>query len=91
MEKNENGGWGEYPMAEISETKEGYLCRSDMTLRDYFAGQASDEDIKAHMKWVEKRGAPLGVGNYDCSREQARYRFADAMLEARRHTNHTWE
>jgi hypothetical protein len=62
-----------------------------MSLRDYFAAKASEEDIKF---WL-----PMGVlvevvketgnGKIIChqpgmfTREQARYRYADAMLKAR--------
>lgn len=52
-----------------------------MTLRDWFAGQASETDIAAHR--VTKRniaGHPLDAPG---SREDARYRYADAMLAAR--------
>jgi len=42
-----------------------------MSLRDYFAGQASEEDVQAHY---------LAAGS---SRERAKYAHADAMLEAR--------
>jgi hypothetical protein len=63
-----------------------------MTLRDYFAAKATEEDIAAHiwkghkedfvmadgygMKKVVKREAMW-------SREEAKYRYADAMLRAR--------
>jgi hypothetical protein len=63
-----------------------------MTLRDYFAAKATEEDIAAHiwkghkedfvmadgygMKKVVKREAMW-------SREEAKYRYADAMLKAR--------
>ena len=61
----------------------GYAGAHGMTLRDWFAGQATDKDIHRHMPWVEKRGAPLGVGEYACTHEEAKYRYADAMIEAR--------
>lgn len=44
------------PMAEINETKEGFLRRSDMTLRDYFAGQA----IIPFMTWSLDRSQEDG-------------------------------
>lgn len=49
-----------------------------MSARDWFAIHASEEDVGAHMfensdDWAERPR----------SREQARYAFADAMLEAR--------
>ena len=45
-----------------------------MTLRDWFAGQASESDV---MHW---RNA-VGVG---CTREMAKYAYADAMLAAQK-------
>ena len=44
-----------------------------MSLRDYFAVHASEEDIKAVM-----------FGFSDMSRSKARYIFADAMIAERR-------
>ncbi len=46
---------------------------SGMTLRDWFAGQASDDDVAY---WLRAIGA-------NASREQAKYAHADAMLKAR--------
>ena len=45
-----------------------------MTLRDWFAGQATESDV---MHW---RNA-VGIG---CTRETAKYAYADAMLAARK-------
>ena len=50
-----------------------------MTLRDYFAVMADEKDISAHIKLTVNDGLAVP----DCSREQARYRYADAMLKAR--------
>lgn len=53
-----------------------------MTLRDYFAAKASDKDIECII--VE---SSVWVGEYlqpTITRQQARYRHADAMLEARK-------
>jgi hypothetical protein len=53
-----------------------------MTLRDWFAGKANEEDIQYHMNCMVQANedCPGGIG---CVREAARYRHADAMLEAR--------
>ena len=65
-----NTGGPAFPCDRIP-TPDGRVITSDgMTLRDYFAARASDEDIKPY--WV----APL-------NREQAKYKYADAMLKAR--------
>lgn len=47
-----------------------------MSLRDWFATHASEDDLDAH------RG--YGPGKTLCSREEAKYRYADAMLAARK-------
>jgi len=66
-----------------------------MTLRDYFAAKATEEDIKAHREGsMEEHIAVDGTGrkyithrNTRYTREQAKYRYADAMLKARGSTN----
>jgi hypothetical protein len=53
-----------------------------MTLRDYFAGKATDADIEFHRKPAKD---PVdGMVRYSKSREQARYAFADAMIAERK-------
>jgi len=64
-----------------------------MTLRDYFAAKASEDDIKF---WMPKGFTETVIqrdSNGNCyetqqaaswTREQARYRYADAMLKARK-------
>jgi len=62
-----------------------------MTLRDYFAAKASEEDIKAHQEGGVKeqvvddmnRRKRIVHCNVRYTREQAKYRYADAMLKAR--------
>ncbi len=51
-----------------------------MSLRDWFAGQATEEDIDAHQEYVKDIGGM--VPKY--TREQAKYRYADAMIAARK-------
>lgn len=63
-----------------------------MTLRDYFAAKASEEDIDAHI-WKGHTEDHVFTDEYGrrsvdqrqarWSREQAKYRYADAMLKAR--------
>lgn len=48
-----------------------------MSLLDWFAARASEDDIKQH----EQRMAPCGIPTY--TREEAKYRYARAMLKAR--------
>ena len=51
-----------------------------MSLRDWFAGQATEEDIDAHQEYAKDIGGM--VPKY--TREQAKYRYADAMIAARK-------
>jgi hypothetical protein len=53
-----------------------------MSLRDWFAGKAFEEDI---LFWQDRKfDAETGLMVATYTREQARYRYADAMLEARK-------
>lgn len=62
-----------------------------MSLRDYFAAKASEEDIKAHQDGGMKEQVVDDINgrkkvvhcNVRHTREQAKYRYADAMLKAR--------
>ena len=87
---NTNTGGPAFPQYVVSNG--GTYVEGGMTLRDYFAAKASEEDIQAHI-WkgfneVQIRTAPDGK-KYEISaaatwtREQAKYRYADAMLKAR--------
>lgn len=49
-----------------------------MSLRDWFAGQATDEDLWPHHIGRDHHGNIIGT------REEAKYRYADAMLAARK-------
>ena len=83
---NTNTGGPAFPSPRDNTAKEG------MTLRDYFAANANEDDINEHV-WkgfneTKIKIAPDGT-KYESShaarwtREQARYRYADAMLKAR--------
>lgn len=50
-------------------------------LRDWFAGQASEMDIEHYREFT--CGSELFDEHFRFTREQARYRYADAMLAAR--------
>ena len=72
--------------------EEGQVHRWGMTLRDYFAAKASEDDIAEHSRkgFIEKYVFDLGNGRKELrnrearlTREQAKYRYADAMLAAR--------
>lgn len=70
----------------------GWSTNSGMTLRDYFAIRASEEDIQNHLLTGRVIDVVLqdGTGRKTIeqrpeyrTREQARYAFADSMMEAR--------
>ena len=77
----------------VLETPAGvsYITEQGMTLRDYFAAKASEEDIKAHQEGGVKEQVVDDLNgrkkivycNVRYTREQAKYRYADAMLKAR--------
>jgi hypothetical protein len=48
-----------------------------MSLRDYFAAHASDEDIEQHHRIIMQRTACRPTT------EQCKYAYADAMIQAR--------
>jgi hypothetical protein len=50
-----------------------------MSLRDWFAGQATEGDIDQHGDYYTAPGILVKV-----TREEAKYRYADAMLAARK-------
>lgn len=73
-----------YPNGQIEYPTEG------MSLRDWFAGQASEQDIKHHQQFVQYErayGENPKPAEPKFTREQARYRYADAMLAASANTN----
>jgi hypothetical protein len=74
-----NNGGPAFPGIEtrINGLHEQYRAYYGMTLRDWFAGTATEEDIRAHMTY-SRHGITFSV-----TREQAKYRYADAMLKAR--------
>ncbi len=52
---------------------------SGMTLRDYFAAKATEQDLQSFLwKSVGPRSAVQS-----CTREEAKYKYADAMMKAR--------
>ena len=70
-----------------------YVCDADfdygtgMTLRDYFAARATEQDIQRHRYTGEFVDGYAGSHKTKipvcCSVEEARYKYADAMLKAR--------
>lgn len=49
----------------------------EITLRDYFAAMANEEDINKHQRPRE------ATNFFSLTREEARYSYADAMIEAK--------
>ena len=56
---------------------------SGLSLRDYFAAKANEEDIQAVLFIHTMKQVPLDENQITISRQQARYIHADAMLKAR--------
>jgi hypothetical protein len=52
-----------------------------MSLRDWFAGHASEDDIGGYLR--EKISPKTGRKISGLSREEAKYAYADAMMQAR--------
>jgi hypothetical protein len=55
----------------------GLMPQPMVSLRDWFAGQASEADVKRH------RGYVYATAEYTYTCEDAKYRYADAMILAR--------
>lgn len=73
--KNDGGYAFPFPHVPIPDYEGGKQTRG-MTLRDYFAAHATEEDIRLTQVRNEDRTKIL-------SREAARFRYADAMLKER--------
>lgn len=90
---NTNTGGPAFPTGIITDANGVIVGGSNgMTLRDYFAAMASEKDIEY---WMSKGFTQTVIrrdNNGNCyesqqvavwTREQARYRYADAMLKVR--------
>lgn len=75
-----NHGGPAFPRSAAEHSQGGHYEQDGMTLRDYFAIHATNQDIEGY------RDADLaddGVVEYRRTTAQARYAFADAMIAAR--------
>ena len=71
--------------------KEYEIDQNGMTLRDYFAAKATEKDVEEYERGSRIKEVPRkdGVGSDRVreivyyTREQAKFRYADAMLKAR--------
>jgi hypothetical protein len=85
---NTNTGGPAYP-APTTKPLENYY--PGISIRDYFAAKASEEDIRANIEGpmqeciVESSDGRKHIThrNVKYTREQAKYRYADTMLKAR--------
>lgn len=73
-----NDGGPAFPVRVLMPYKNGHWKENlpGISMRDYFAATASEEDIKHHQK-------THNYNNELLPREAARYRYADAMLAQR--------
>ena len=73
-----------FPQKRIYRCSQGIdheIHEQGMTLRDWFAGQATEEDIQNHLEHYLCDITSDCIPRY--TREQAKYRYADAMLAER--------
>lgn len=82
-----------FPALPITRDLSGELVYQSkgITIRDYFAARATEQDIKHYER--SEDGEMVGTDTYGTewrrpriiyhTREQAKYRYADAMMEAR--------
>ena len=70
-----------FPVPEANRLSDGTYCNEGMTLRDWFAGQATEEDIQNHLEHYLCDITSDCIPRY--TREQAKYRYAAAMLAER--------
>jgi hypothetical protein len=92
---NQNTGGPAFPALaryDRSAQLQSALQQDGMTLRDYFAAKAGEDDIAAHSLKGFKEEYVLDLNNGDkelrirearWTREQSKYQYADAMLKAR--------
>ncbi len=59
------------------------ITSGGMDLRDYFAAIASEQDIDKY-QWNTTVGYGIVSKIEACSREEAKYKYADAMMKARK-------
>ena len=86
-----NDGGPAYPRTNEGICDNGYVGFLDgydgMTLRDWFAGRATEEDVRKHQKreWVKGGLGICGNGYWTniTSRETAKYAYADEMIKTR--------
>jgi nucleoid-associated protein YgaU len=88
---NTNTGGPAFPVLDYITPEKIAAYKTGMTLRDYFAISATDEDVAAHLQGPPKPKPQTDMMGKTMfvpaptyrTREQARYAFADAMLKAR--------
>lgn len=77
MNDSKDNGGDAFPVPTNHVYGDGRMATGGMSLRDYFAAKASEDDIRGAMSMGES-----WQDVYD--RATARFRHADAMLEARK-------
>jgi hypothetical protein len=90
MNKNTGGAAFPHAVRRWDNDQMSWCVESDggMTLLDYFAAHASEEDIQEHTTKVWTDGNEFGEGYFipTNTREEAKYAYAEAMLKAREAT-----
>ena len=86
-----NTGGPAFPIKQYNRNIMAFEEVCGMTLRDYFAAKASEDDIRANIEGPMQECIVEGSDGrkhithrtVKYTREQAKYRYADAMLKAR--------
>jgi hypothetical protein len=81
MENKSNNGGPAFPLPKDRHLGDDYKC--GMSLRDYFAAKASEEDISEIMCRLENTEFDGCERVFKITRQQAKFIHADAMLKAR--------
>ena len=90
-----NTGGPAFPLVYVVPPENVLTVYQGMTLRDYFAAKATEDDVKAHQEGPITDHIVEGANGYKhivkrsttYTREQAKYRYADAMIKARTQSN----
>lgn len=85
MSNTINTGGPAFPVTKYDPEFEQYFTEGGMTLRDYIAIHASEEDVKAMGEVIREQGRQGYVPGVlpDGWQSKARYMHADNMLRAR--------
>ena len=82
MSDKDNGG-AAFPKAGLDPWGAAKSLNTGMTLRDYFAAKASEEDIEYQIRMIAPRNGFGEVMSHKVGRAAARFAHADEMIQER--------